>query len=76
VANAMTKKEILKALDALPEDATIEDAMERLYLLHKIERGLKQIEEGKDLTQEEVKAQLAKWMEERLVSGAGLNEAL
>src|SRR5687768_12996373 len=57
----MTKKEILKALDALPEDATIEDAMERLYLLHKIERGLKQIEEGKTLTQEEVKAQLAKW---------------
>ena len=76
MADAMTKKEILNALDGLPENATIEDAMERLYILHRIERGLRQIEEGKTLTQEEVKAQLAKWMEKRLVSGAGLDEAL
>jgi hypothetical protein len=76
MTDGMKKKDILKAIDELPEDATIEDAMERLFILHKIERSLQQIEEGKTLTQEEAKAQLAKWMQRRLVSGAGLDEAL
>ena len=50
--------------------------MERLFLPHKIERGLREIEEGKTLTQEEAKAQLANWMQRRVVSGVGLDEAL
>jgi predicted transcriptional regulator len=57
----MTKQDIIKALDELPEDATIEDAMERLHFLHKVERGLRQIAEGKTLTQEEVEARMRKW---------------
>ena len=38
----ITKKEILEAIQRLPEHATVEDAMERLYLLHKIEQGVVQ----------------------------------
>jgi hypothetical protein len=44
MGGAMTRQDILKALDQLPEDATIEDAMERLFVLHKIERGLRDVE--------------------------------
>lgn len=33
----MTKEHMLKAITELPDDATIEDAMERLYLLYKVE---------------------------------------
>jgi hypothetical protein len=33
----MTKAQMIKALQSLPEDATIDDAMERLYILAKIE---------------------------------------
>jgi hypothetical protein len=76
MTDGMKKKDILKAINKLPEDATIEDAMERLFFLHKIERSLRQMDEGRTLTQEEAKAQLAKWMQRRLVSGAGLDEAL
>lgn len=32
----MTRDQIIKALETLPDDATIEDAIERLYLLHKL----------------------------------------
>ena len=54
------KQEILKALEDLPEDASIEEAMERLYLLYKVDRGLKQVEAGKTVSQAEAKARLQK----------------
>ena len=37
-----TKEKLLHALQDLPADATIEDAMERFLFLAKVERGLKQ----------------------------------
>lgn len=36
------KQDIVRAIQDLPEDATVEDAIERLYFLAKIERGLKE----------------------------------
>ena len=49
------KQRILDALNDLPDDASIEDAMERLYLLAKVERGLAQLDAGQRLDHEEVK---------------------
>jgi predicted transcriptional regulator len=49
------KSEIIKVIQELPEDATVEDAMERLYFLAKIERGLEQ-SEGETVSHEEIKA--------------------
>jgi hypothetical protein len=50
------KSEILRAIQGLPEDATVEDAMERLYFLAKIERGFEQSESDESISQEEIKA--------------------
>jgi len=47
-----------EVVEQLPADATIEDAMERLYLLTKIERGLAQADAGRTLSSEEVRARL------------------
>ena len=52
------KERLLEAVQKLPPDATIEDAMERLYFLAKIERGLADADEGKTLSHDEVKARL------------------
>lgn len=57
-----TKEQILKAIEELPDDATIEDAFERLYLLYKIEKGLKQADNGALVTQEEARQRMAKWL--------------
>ena len=53
-----TKSKIVRAVEELPESATIEDAIERLVFLHKIEVGLKQSQEGKTLPLDEVEARL------------------
>ena len=50
------KSEIVRAIQDLPEDATVEDAMERLYFLAKIERGLEQSESGDTISHDEIKA--------------------
>lgn len=50
------KSEIVRAVQDLPEDATIEDAMERLYFLAKIERGLEQSDSDETIPHEEIKA--------------------
>jgi predicted transcriptional regulator len=54
------KQRVLEAVEALPADATIEDAMERLYFLAKIQRGLEQADAGDTLTHDEAKERLLK----------------
>lgn len=53
------KRDVLRALNELPDDATIEDAMERLYLFLKVERGTRQADAGQKVTQAEAKARMS-----------------
>lgn len=53
------KSDIVRAIQDLPEDATVEDAMERLYFLAKVERGLEQ-SERETIAHEEIKARFLK----------------
>lgn len=48
------KQKVLETVRRLPEDATIEDAIERLYFLFKVERGLAEAEAGRTVPHEEV----------------------
>ena len=56
------KEEIKKMLDDIPDDVTFEDVQYHIYVREKIERGLKDIEEGRVLTQEEVERRMSKWL--------------
>jgi len=60
LAQQSVKQRVLEAVEALPADATIEDAMERLYFLAKIQRGLEQADAGETMTHEEAKKRLLK----------------
>ena len=53
------KTEIVRIIQDLPDDATVEDAMESLYFLAKIERGLQQAD-AKTISHEEIKARYLK----------------
>lgn len=53
-----TKARIVRAVEDLPDDATIEDAIERLVFLHKIDIGLKQVGEGKTVSLDDVRSEL------------------
>lgn len=56
MSDATAKQLALRALEQLPEDATLEDAMERLYLLEKIERGRADVRGGRVAEHAEVVA--------------------
>ena len=54
-----TAKDLLReAAEKLPADASVEDAMERLYFLSKIERGVREADAGKTVSHEEVRKRL------------------
>jgi predicted transcriptional regulator len=57
------KQEVSNLLNRLPDDCTLEDVQYHLYVLQKIDRGLKDAEEGKVYTQEEVEKMMSKWLE-------------
>jgi len=52
------KDRIRATVDALPENVTVEQAIERLYFLAKIERGLEQADAGKTVSHDEAKRRL------------------
>lgn len=57
-----TKEKVLHAVNDLPDDASIEDVMDRLLFLAKIERGLQQADAGQTISHSEVKERMAKWL--------------
>ena len=42
----VTKQAMIDAIAQLPDDATVEDAMERLFVLEGIEQGIAQADAG------------------------------
>jgi predicted transcriptional regulator len=50
-------KELLReAVEQLPEDATVEDAMDRLYFLAKVARGLEAADRGEVVSHQQVRS--------------------
>ena len=56
-----TKEKLVHMVEDLSDDATIEDAMERLLFLAKIERGIQQADAGQTIAHAQVKERMAKW---------------
>lgn len=56
------KKKILQAVQELPENMTYEDAMEKLYFLYKIEKGLRQADAGQKVSHSAAKQKMKNWL--------------
>lgn len=52
------KKLLRETLDKLPDDATLEEAIERLLFLAEIEQGISDADAGRMISHEEAKARL------------------
>lgn len=57
-----TKEQMVKAIQGLPDDATVEGAMERRYLLYKIQLGIADADAGKKVSQSEARRQMERWL--------------
>lgn len=55
------KDTVISMLKDMPENATLEDIMESLYVKQKILKGQKQLESGQFYTHEEAKELLKEW---------------
>jgi len=60
---ATIKESVISMLKDMPENVTLEDIMEYLYVKQKILKGQKQLESGQFYTHEEAKEIMAKWLE-------------
>lgn len=58
MTTSTSRERILEALQDLPDDATVDDAIERLVFLAKIDAGLAELDAGKGIPHEEVKRRL------------------
>lgn len=59
---ATEKESIIEMIKSLPDDVSMEDIIEAIYVRQKIEKGLKDSEEGNLYTHEEAKELLKKWL--------------
>ncbi len=50
------KQEALRLIDSLPEETTWEEILYKMYIMKKVEAGIKAADEGRVVSHEEVKA--------------------
>jgi predicted transcriptional regulator len=55
------KEEVRRILDHIPDNASFEDIQYHIYVREKVERGLKDVEQGRVISQEEVERRMRKW---------------
>ena len=57
-------QEVRDLLEKLPSDVSLEDIQYHIYVRQKVERGLKDVREGRVLSQEDVEKKMARWIGE------------
>jgi predicted transcriptional regulator len=59
---APVKQQVLKLIDSLPDDVTLDDIMQELYFRMHVDAALKELDEGKGIPHEEVEKRMGKWL--------------
>jgi len=57
----MKRDKALETVKEFPQEFDLEELIERLIFVEKIEKGLKQLEEGKTVPHSEVKERIKGW---------------
>jgi hypothetical protein len=57
-----TQERAVQAIQGLPDNASIEDAMECLLLLARIDGGLEQADGGQTIAHSQIKERMARWL--------------
>ena len=57
----LTRNKVIQSVNNLPESFTIDELIDRLIFIEKVEQGLNQAEEGKVISHDDVKEIIEKW---------------
>ncbi len=55
------KNDIMTAIKKMPDSATIDDIMYRLYVIDKVRKGKQAVERGEIITVEDLKKEMETW---------------
>ena len=59
-----SKETVQEILDQLDDDVSLEDIQYQIYVRQKIESGIKDIDEGRTVSHEDMKRRTAQWIEQ------------
>jgi hypothetical protein len=60
--NMTTKDKVISSLNKLPDDVTIDDILDQIILIEKIEKGIDQSNNNQIIPDEELDQRLGKWL--------------
>jgi predicted transcriptional regulator len=55
------KQEAMEAIQRLPDSVGLDEIVYRLYVLNKIHHGMKEADQGKGFTSEELQREIEQW---------------
>jgi predicted transcriptional regulator len=59
---ADVKEQVIELVRYLPDEVTVDDIMRELYFKIQVDKGLKELDEGKGIPHEDVERRLSRWL--------------
>lgn len=59
---SVAKEKAIRLIQSLPDDCTLEDIQYHLYVREKVERGIRAMDEGRVVSQEEAERRVTEWV--------------
>lgn len=59
----LTKEKIISGIQKLPDSVTIDEILDQIILLEKIERGIDQADKGQILTEDDLDKKITNWFD-------------
>lgn len=56
------KEQVIQMIKELPDKASIDDIMAELYFRLEVDKGLKELDEGKGIPHDKIEKRMAKWL--------------
>lgn len=57
----MMKELVMEVINALPDDVTLEEIIDAIYMRLKIDQSLNAVKNGEEVTEKEVLEEIKKW---------------
>ncbi len=58
----LTKEKVQQIIDKMPAHFSVDELLDELFFLEKVQRGLEQSNKGEVLSTEEAKQRMGKWL--------------
>ena len=56
------KEQVIQMIRSLPEEVTVDEIMAELYFRLQVDAGLRELDEGKGISHEEVRERMDRWL--------------